>query len=419
MFRMRRIGMDIKVSPSVLHGSLSVPSSKSCAHRALICAALADGVSEISGISISEDIKATLGALSALGAVTDIREDNTISVTGIKKPNKSAVIDCNESGSTLRFLIPVAAALGCDTVFSGRGRLPERPIDIYVRELSEKGISFDYDNTMPFSISGKLEPGVYEIEGNISSQFITGLLFALPLLGGDSFIRLKSRPESKPYIDITIAYLRYFGIKIDESEQGYHVKGGQAYRPADIETEGDYSQAAFFFTANALGSDIKINNLRGDSVQGDRKILEIIDGMRGSDGIYRSFEADCRDIPDLVPILAVLGCFGTEESVIYNAARLRIKESDRLAAVSDMLNRIGGDVSVTGDGLIIRPVKGFRGGTVDSFGDHRIVMSAAIAALRSDHDIIIKGAEAVRKSYPDFFEDYKKLGGAADVITLE
>lgn len=420
--------MDVKIQPSKLEGVVSIPSSKSYAHRALICAALAEGKTVVSGIDMSKDIEATIGAMKALGAQFDVADNGSITVYGISAPSDNAVIDCNESGSTLRFIIPVAAALGTKTEFKGRGRLPERPIDIYTRELSRNGIQFDYNNTMPFRINGKLLAGTYEIEGNVSSQFITGLLFALPLLDGDSVIKLTSRLESKPYADITIDCLKQFGIIIDECNNEYHIKGGQKYIPCDMTVEGDYSQAAFFYTANALGSDIILQNLNPESVQGDKKIIDIIHNMLGiiGDLCYNHivsdldcFDVDCSDIPDLVPILAVLGCFGRKTSRIYNAQRLKIKESDRLEAISVTINKLGGNVTVTDDGLLIEPVKYLTGGTIDSYGDHRIVMAAAIAATRAEGDVIIRRAEAVEKSYPHFFTDYNNLGGNANVITLE
>lgn len=408
--------MDILIKPSVLKGRVDIPASKSCAHRALICASLA-GDSEISGINFSKDIDATIQAMSALGSMIYTNQDSVDIPEKINPPEK-AVIDCNESGSTLRFVIPIAAALGVETEFHGRGRLPQRPIDIYIRELSKHGITFNYNNTMPFTISGKLTSGIYEIEGNISSQFITGLLFALPLVEGDSEIVLTSHLESRPYVDITIDILRRFGIEIVETENSFKIKSGQKYMPHDERVEGDYSQAAFFYVANALGSQVEIGNLNPDSVQGDKKIIELIDSVV-KDGQITGYKADCSDIPDLVPILSVLGAYGKETSVIYNAERLRIKESDRLTACADMLNNLGGDVTVTPDGLEIKPVEELHGGTIESFGDHRIVMAGAIAALCCSGDVIIKGAEAINKSYPDFLNDYTKLGGVVNVINLE
>ena len=410
--------MDISIRPSVLRGKLDVPASKSCAHRSIICAALAEGVSHISGVTMSKDIEATIGAMKALGAEFDINGgDITVRGTGGRKAGR-CVIDCNESGSTLRFIIPVAAALGVETEFCGRGRLPQRPIGIYIRELGKNGAVFDYHDTMPFSVSGGLKSGVFNIEGDVSSQFITGLLFALPLLDGRSEIVLTSHLESRPYVDITIDMLRRFGVSVEENERGFSINGGQKYKACDIKTEGDYSQAAFFCVANALGSEVELHNLNENSVQGDKKILEIISEMCYNGNIGH-FRADCSDIPDLVPVLAVLGAFGRGESVIYNAKRLKIKESDRLASTSAMLNALGGDVSVTDDGLIIRPTNAMHGGTVDSCGDHRIVMAAAVAALSISGEVIIRGAEDVKKSYPAFFDDYKMLGGIANVISME
>jgi 3-phosphoshikimate 1-carboxyvinyltransferase len=409
--------MDIKISPSVLRGNLSIPASKSCAHRAVICAALADGVSTLSGITMSKDIEATISSMTALGASFEINGD-IVTVKGISGSiDGTAEIDCNESGSTLRFIMPVAAALGVKSVFIGKGRLPQRPIDIYKRELKNHGITF-HTEEMPYEISGVLTGGKYEIEGNVSSQFITGLLFALPLAKEDSEIIMTSHLESRPYVDITIDILRRYGIEISETENSFLIKGNQKYTPYDEHIEGDYSQAAFFFVANALGSDVNILNLKEDSVQGDKAITDIIaDTLKN--GSVTGYKADCSDIPDLVPILSVLGAYGNMQSTIYNAERLRIKESDRLAACTDMLNNLGGNVTVTSDGLEILPTNGLNGGTIDSYGDHRIVMAAAIAALNCKGDVIIKGAEAAEKSYPTFFEDYVKLGGKADVIDLE
>ena len=409
--------MDMLIKPSVLKGDINIPASKSCAHRAIICAALADGVSVLSGITMSNDIQATLNAMSALGAEFDVNGE-IITVKGIGNIPDSAVIDCNESGSTLRFIIPVAAALGINSEFLGKGRLPQRPIDIYVRELSKNGINFNYNNTMPFGISGKLKNGKYEAEGNVSSQFITGLLFALPLLDGDSEIILTSHLESRPYVDITIDILKKYGIVISENKNGFFIKGNQKYIPCNLTTEGDYSQAAFFFVANAIGSQVNISNLNPDSVQGDKKILDIIDNMCYN-GCITSFEADCSDIPDLVPVLTVLAAYGNAPSRIYNAQRLKIKESNRLESAAAMINSLGGHADITDDGIVITPTGKLKGGTVDSFGDHRIVMSAAIAALGCEGNVIIKGAQAAEKSYPDFFKDYTKAGGVADVISME
>ena len=416
--------MDIRISPSVLRGTVEIPSSKSCAHRAIICAALSSDSepSVISGISFSKDIEATLGAMEAFGAKWELtdKENGIVTVYGIGSMRMSGrrIVNCNESGSTLRFVIPIAAALGYEAEFHGRGRLPQRPINIYTRELGKKGIAFNYNDTMPFDICGQLQSGTYEIEGNVSSQFITGLLFALPMLEGSSVIKLTSHLESRPYVDITIDTMKRFGVVIDETSDSYIIKGGQKYHSHSERVEGDYSQAAFFCVANAINSQVKLDNLIPDSVQGDRRIIEIVEGSC-KNGRIESFRADCSDIPDLVPILSVLAAYGSEESVIYNAQRLRIKESDRLETTAAMLNGLGGDVKITDDGLIIKPTNTLKGGIVDGCGDHRIVMAASIAALGCTGDVVITGAEAVEKSYPDFFNDYTKLGGKANVIDLE
>lgn len=408
--------MNLTITPCQLSGTVSVPASKSMAHRAIICAALSGGISYISNVSMSKDIAATISVMEAFGAHISVKDDE-VCVSGISQPHAEATADCCESGSTLRFLIPVAAALGVKTTFLGQGRLPERPITPYVRELSKSGICFDYQNTMPFTIEGQLRSGVFELEGDISSQFITGLLLALPLLEGDSEIRLTSPLQSRPYADMTIDCMRRFGVLIQETAEGYRIPGGQKYQAIDVSVEGDFSQAAFFYVANAIGNDVTLQNVPETSVQGDRKIVEIIRDMWNTK--EEEFVIDATDIPDLVPILAVLASFASCTTRIIGAERLRIKESDRLETTANLLNTLGGDVRVNPDGLEIHPVAALHGGTVDSAGDHRIAMCAAIAATRATDPVTILGAECVEKSYPAFFEDYQVLGGAVHGIHLE
>lgn len=414
--------MDIKITPSILKGKVTIPPSKSVAHRLIIAAALADGESVISNIYMSKDIIATIEAMKTLGAEITSTEDGdglyTITVKGITNPVESAVIDCNESGSTLRFLIPVASILGVNATFIGRGRLPQRPITPYLSEMTKNGVEFDYNNTMPFSVSGKLKAGEYKIAGDISSQFITGLLLALSVAEGESKIILTSHLESRPYVDITIDCLKKFGAQIEETPNGYLVKVVKALKPHNEAVEGDYSQAAFFTVANRLGCDINIEGLNENSFQGDKKIIEICNEIvyNSDKNELKPFDIDCSDIPDLVPILAVLGSFCKGVSHVRNAARLRIKESDRLSAISNALNAVGGKVKELDDGLEITGVDYLNGGEIDACNDHRIPMAMAMASTKCKDELIIKGAECVQKSYPDFFDVFKSLGGAVEVI---
>lgn len=405
--------MDIKITPKKLCGKVLVPPSKSVAHRMIIAASLSDGRSEISNLFPSVDIKATLGCMEALGAKISY-DGKTAVIEGIKSVPKKAVLDCCESGSTLRFLIPVAAALGVNAEFEGRGKLPERPITPYINEFPKHNVSFDFSGeyNLPCSIKGKLIGGNFEIDGGISSQFITGLLFALPLLSEDSEIRLTSPLQSKPYVDITLGVLRDFGCGITETDTGYSIKSVGKFKPFSGSVEGDYSQAAFFYVANALGSSVEINGLNENSLQGDKAIVDICKNAAGGN----AFEIDCSDIPDLVPIMSVLACFCSGTSRIINAGRLRIKECDRLAAMEACLNKIGGNVKSTADTLEIEGVGTLKGGDVGCFNDHRIAMAMAIAATRCKTPLIIRKAECVAKSYPDFFDVYRELGGNATEV---
>lgn len=406
--------MDMIINPGKLCGKVTVPPSKSVAHRLIIAAALAKGESVIDKVYYSKDIITTIEAMRALGAKI-VEEGPRLYITGVTNPPKKAFIDCKESGSTLRFLIPVACALGVETTFAGSGRLPQRPITPYIEQLPEHGIEFEYNNTMPFTVRGKLSGGEFKISGGISSQFITGLLLALPLVEGESRIKLTSRLESRPYVDITIGCLKDYGCDVTEYEDGYGLRHSELV-PANGEVEGDYSQAAFFYVANALGSKVEIEGLNEKSFQGDKEIVRICEQAVKSGGKLAPFELDCSDIPDLVPILAVLGTFCNGRSYIKNAARLRIKECDRLAAMTESLNALGAKITQLPDGLIIDGVDELHGGTVPDFNDHRIPMAMAIAATRANSPVTIKGAECVSKSYPDFFEVYKALGAEVESV---
>ncbi len=417
----------IQLQPKVLSGTVSVPPSKSAAHRAIICAALARGVSVLSPIDFSDDILATLRAVSALGAAI-IMEGSTLTIDSTNLFHvQDAILDCGESGSTLRFFIPVCAAGGIRTVFTGRGKLPERPIGIYLDCLPEKGVTCLTEGGLPLAISGILQSGTYRIAGNVSSQFITGLLLALPLLEGDSEILLTTPAQSVGYIDMTIAMMHRFGVEVDATPHGWKIRGSQIYHPQHFTIEGDWSQAAFFMTAGALGGSITIDNLDIHSCQGDKACMDIYRrfGAKVTEengkvtvepGTLHGIEIDASDIPDMVPALAVTAAFAEGTTVIRGAARLRIKECDRLAAMADGLTRLGAAIHETADGLVITGVPSLRGAEVESYHDHRIVMAFAVAALRCSGSVCITDWESVRKSYPNFFEDYQQLGGAVNVI---
>ena len=408
--------MNIVIQPKKLAGQVVIPPSKSISHRALICAALSKGESEITGVLQCEDIDATTDALTALGA--EIRTENGVTyVKGIEKAPEYAEINCRESGSTLRFIIPVAAALGVEAVFTGSGKLPTRPITPYIQEFPKHGVEF-VSETYPYHIKGKLTAGVYPITGDISSQFITGLMFAMPLLDGSSTIMLTSPLQSKPYADITIHCMRDFGIETLEFNGNYSIKGVQEYKPTKYTVEGDCSQAAFFAVANALGSGIEMIGVNRNSVQGDRAVFNIIDDMIMINGVYSGFDIDASDVPDLVPVLTVLASFAEGESHIRGCKRLRIKESDRLVSISTVLNSLGGNVRIVNDELEITGVKELTGGECSSFNDHRIAMSLAVASQRCTSPLTIVGAECVAKSYPTFFEDFRALGGEYDVVIV-
>lgn len=415
--------MDVKIYPSVLKGTVEAPPSKSAAHRLIICAALSDKPSVIEISALNKDIEATIRSLNALGAEIT-RNGACLNVKPIVKPVKNACADVGESGSTLRFLIPVCAALGAETRFSGEGRLPERPLTDLLNAMT--GCSYD-SGKLPLTVKGVLEHGVFSLPGDISSQYISGLLFACPLLKGDSNILLTTKLQSAPYVDMTISSLNKFSVSADKTPEGFFIKGGQKYiSPGKIKVEGDYSAAAFWVAAGAIGGNLKITGLDKDSLQGDAEICSLADkfgavvkrdefGAEVNSAELSGLEIDAGEIPDLVPALSVIGAFAKGRTVIYNAARLRIKESDRLKAMADNLKRLGAVVEEKYDSLIISG-GGLSGGTVSGYNDHRIVMSCAVAAAYAKEPVIIEGAEAVEKSYPLFFEDYKKLGGKVDVI---
>ncbi|MBR5542610.1 MAG: 3-phosphoshikimate 1-carboxyvinyltransferase [Oscillospiraceae bacterium] len=419
--------MTVSVTCKDTKGSLFVIPSKSAAHRLLISAALADKPTKIICPAASRDIAATARCLSALGA--DIEEkDGVYNVKPINK-RKQAMLDCDESGSTIRFLIPVAAALGGEVKFVGHGALPERPMGPLADTLSENGADISYDGRLPLTVRGGLKSGRFKIAGDISSQFISGLIFALPLLSGDSVIEIMGKTESLPYIEMTLAAVSQFGIKAGFCGNEIYIKGNQSYKsPGTLTVEGDWSNAAFWLSLGAFSDEgITVRGLVSDSIQGDRAICEILsrfgaqvecgDGFvtvrRGS---LRATEIDASYVPDLVPVLSVVAAVSEGETVIYNAGRLRIKESDRIKTTAAMINALGGEAYETEDGLRIVGKRELSRGRVDSANDHRIAMSAAVAAAVSQNEVIIDGAEAVQKSYGDFFEKYKLLGAEVEKL---
>lgn len=397
--------MDIIITPGTLRGTLEAPPSKSHAHRLMTAVALAGKkISEL--LCTSEDTRATFHCLNEL--------------------HDGGILDCGESGTTLRFLLPVASALGINAEFIGHGRLPERPMSALNNALRENGAVISADN-LPIKVSGQLHPGVFRVPGNISSQFISGLLFALPLLDGDSEIVIEGKRESVGYIDMTLDTLRSFSINIEETPSGYKINGPQKYiEPDSPRVQGDWSNAAFFLCAGALGGETDITGLSLDSRQSDRAIVSILKdfgadvkcgdmiSVRGNG--LRGIKIDISQCPDLFPTLAAAACAALGDTIFTNAARLRIKESDRIEAVEKMINSLGGFAESTEDSLTVRGTGTLPGGEVDSFNDHRIVMAAAVAACICENPVIIHDAQAVNKSYPNFFEDYRKLGGKADVI---
>ena len=413
--------MVMEILPCCLKGRVRIPPSKSAAHRALICAALADGESIIRPAVLGADVEATLSAARALGAEIEV-SGGAIHVRGVKAPPKSAAIDCGESGSTLRFFVPIAAALGVETVFSGRGKLAQRPMAPLLDALCAHGARVKSAQGEIPAVSGALQSGVYQISGSVSSQYITGLLFALPLLQGDSELRLTSPLESRGYVDMTVQMMEHFGVKVNALPDSYRIPGGQRYRPAGCAVEGDYSSGAFWLCAGALNSDVYVEGLEHSSLQGDKQIIPILqrfgaqittgqNSVGARHGRLVSTDIDVRDIPDLVPVLAALACYANGTTIIYNAGRLRLKESDRLMAVTQGLKNLGAGIVEYSDKLVIIGQASLRGGAADAFGDHRIAMAMSIAALGCDNPVRITGAECVAKSYPDFYDHFVRLGG--------
>lgn len=391
-----------KIFSSTLNGEISAITSKSFAHRAMICHYLATGQVDTLKATESGDVLATKRCLSAL--------------------KNGELLDAGESGSTLRFFIPLVLAIGGKFTFVGHGKLMQRPNDELFLALSNHGVSFvKKENTL--TVTGKLTAGEFSIRGDVSSQYITGLMFALPLLDGDSVINLTTNIASRPYVDITLEVLKKYGIEIIENENKFIIKGNQKFKPAMTDVEGDWSNSAFFLVGGAISGEVTVSGLNVSSLQGDKVIVDILksagahlkidnDKVTAKKSELKAFTFNANDCPDLVPIASILAGASKGQSVITNVQRLKIKESNRVESTINMLSAFGVTAYEKDNNLFINGANGqFSGGTVSSFNDHRIAMSTAIGALIAKNTVIIEGADAVNKSYPDFYKDYSLLGG--------
>lgn len=389
--------MDITIRPRSLRGEITVIPSKSQAHRLLICAAFADRPTQLRCPDTNRDIEATADCLTALGAQI-LWTDSGYCVFPTKRIPEAAVLNCCESGSTLRFMLPIAGALGVDATFQMAGRLSQRPLSPLWEEMERMGCTLSHPTADTIRCQGKLKVGFYRIDGGISSQFITGLLLALSLLDGESSLEITGRVESRPYIDMTRNAISLFGADPDRP-------GAARFRsPNYISVEGDWSNGAFFLTADALGSELSIRGLDPESSQGDRAILDILPQISGGRPTVSA-----ADIPDLIPILSVAAA-ANHGAKFTDIQRLRLKESDRVATVIEMITALGGKAKADEATLTVYGT-GLRGGTVDTHNDHRIAMAAAIAATVCKEPVTVLGAEAVNKSYPKFWAEYSRLGG--------
>ena len=415
--------MDLQITPKKFSGAVTPPPSKSQAHRLLIAAALSGGVSVLHGLAESQDIQATRRCLSALGAGMEDLPDGALRVHGlghgIVMAPPYALLDCGESGSTLRFLIPVALLVQGGASFTGRGRLMERPLKPYEDLFREKGVAWKLEDHILTVNGGRgydalaLDSGAYRLPGNVSSQFFTGLLFTLPLLNGDSTLMSTTPLESRDYLEMTRQALAAAGVTTRWADENtLYVPGGQVYQPFTATVEADWSQAGFWYAADFLDSQVEIRGLDPDSAQGDKVVSELYWKLaRPGDA-----EIDVSGCPDLLPPLAVMAAVRSGTTRFTNAARLRMKESDRLSTITAALTALGAEVHEEPDRLIIVGKPSLPGGTVDSANDHRIAMMAAIAATGCTGPVTIRGAECVQKSYPDFWEVYRSLGGDIHVL---
>lgn len=379
--------MDITIYPRQLRGEIDVIPSKSQAHRLLICAAFADRTTELRCAETNQDIEATVSCLRALGAQITATEAG-YTVFPIQETPDTAVLDCHESGSTLRFMLPIVGALGVDGTFLMAGRLADRPLSPLWEEMERMGCCLSRPTANTLRCTGKLKKGEYTIDGGVSSQFITGLLFAHALMK-DCALTVTGKLESKPYVDLTNAALSLFA---------------DGRSPGDVTVEGDWSNGAFWLAANILGGKLTVRGLDKHSPQGDRAVVDILLQLKSG-----TPTVSAADIPDLIPILSVVAA-AKHGATFTDIQRLRLKESDRVASVIAMLENLGGSATATEDSLTVFPAQ-LTGGTVDSCNDHRIAMSAAIAATVCKEPVTVLGAQAVNKSYPQFWAEYRRLGG--------
>lgn len=405
--------MDVRLYPARLSGTAAAIPSKSAAHRALLCAAMCAAPTNLTGLPprmdaahVGADILATAGCIEALGGAV-LPGDGAWRVQPCR-PLGGVTLDCGESGSTLRFLLPVAAALTDRFTITGRGRLPERPLGALRAALEAHGCSFAGER-LPLTVTGTLRPGRMTLPGGVSSQFVTGLLLAAPLLGGRTEIRIEGRLESAGYVALTRAVMAAFGAPVEERADGFCAAGGGYRSPGAFPVEGDWSNAAFFLAARSMGHAVEVTGLDPASCQPDRCCEALFARVGGGARI------DVSGCIDLAPVLAVRAAFAAGETHIDGAARLRLKESDRLRAIAEGLTALGAFVTEREDGLTVHG-GGVAGGAVDGYGDHRMVMAWAVAALGARGPVTVRGAEAVDKSYPEFFDVYTRLGGRCDVL---
>lgn len=391
--------MNLRIHPKKLAGTLSVIPSKSQAHRYLICAAFADQSTELYCSETNRDMEATAACLNALGAsIKRTKKGYTVSPAN-EIPEKT-VLPCKDSGSTLRFLLPVVGALGVEADFIMEGRLPERPLSPLWEEMERMGCRLSYRDRNTLHCEGQLRAGEYYIDGSISSQFISGLLFAAALIPGETKITITGKIKSRPYLEMTIGAMETFGCNC----AGLSIRGGCPFiSPKALTVEGDWSNGAFFLAANALGCEISIENLWESSQQGDKAIVALLEDLK------QHCTISATDIPDLIPILAVVAACN-QGAVFTDIQRLRLKESDRVESVIAMIQALGGTAYATNEKLTVLGT-GLIGGDINCENDHRIVMAAAIAATACNKEVILYGVECIDKSYPKFFEEYRKLGG--------